>query len=151
MPKTVDDLKPSLRHRVIQLHAVAFGGETPCKSCKGACCLGCALSHGYIDNKDRFNELAQKYGFDVKYGFQTENGCAIPLEERSGVCVSYMCYAPPVMVAPGRWEPRPNRPLPWSDVQVEASQRIGDIFYTGKEKDDYKERVAVRLGIDHAA
>lgn len=87
------EMSPDKQQRVLWLHHQAFG-DSACKSCPGACCVGCASAEGYFRwSKDRaaVEKLKETYNFDKVRGFKTDTGCALPVLERSEVCLGFFC------------------------------------------------------------
>ena len=93
---SVRRFKPEVREHILWLHQEAFNlppEENPCIPCKGGCCRSCRRAHGYLDDAN-FQRLTKKYTFDGKLngkGFLTDTGCALPPEERSIVCLGFIC------------------------------------------------------------
>lgn len=90
----VPDLKPEARQHVLWLHQEAFHGlpkeELPCIPCGGKCCMGCGKAYGYLSDKN-FKRVQKEYGFTKKDGFLGDTGCKLPPEERSVICLGYVC------------------------------------------------------------
>ena len=64
-----------------------------CKDCKDhACCIDCFGSNGFysIISTKYLQELKDTYGWN-KNGFLGENGCLIPIELRSNMCLTWIC------------------------------------------------------------
>lgn len=118
---TPAELPTKDRRKVIKLYAEAFQEkETPCPTCEWHCCAGCAPSEGYHyagrandhNVKSTVDRLKETYGwtdlpksfrtldwktFDVEVrkisqGFYVKGqGCRLPVEERSALCLSFTC------------------------------------------------------------
>jgi hypothetical protein len=66
--------------------------KTICTKCGSMCCCnGCHNNKGYFSNIKIFKERAKAYKFNKEKGFLTENGCSIPRELRSHVCLRFTC------------------------------------------------------------
>jgi hypothetical protein len=100
--RTVIDLrpkamKPEAKARYIKLHSEVFDDTSACKkhACPGKCCGGCAAAEGYLHSSlddAGVDELKKKYSFSQSHGFQTTQGCALPVEERSHICLNFYCF-----------------------------------------------------------
>lgn len=127
MPRIIE-LKPDVATRALKDHHLAFANG-PCGPCKGACCRGCAQAHGFLTDKD-YAHNRRKYGWNKETGFQTDQGCRIPVHERSRICVGYQCQG----YEPNAW--KPNMPYKkfgedgpvwiFSQEQRNAAHRLQD-------------------------
>lgn len=61
------------------------------KICKGQCCSGCYANMGYLGAVQTDKTRYYRGKFTHPKGFLTENGCSLPREERSLICVGYFC------------------------------------------------------------
>lgn len=124
------NLKPESQQRVLFLHHAAFA-HSACETCAGSCCRNCAGNFGYLEDGD-FDEAKKKYGFDEKKGFQRETGCALPLMERSGICLGFICYDPPhVSIAPN--SKKEDRFGIWHRGAKACADEIHHEFYNNKD------------------
>lgn len=60
----------------------------------GGCCNSCATNDGYLYHHlspKRLKAVKEQYEFDAKSGFLRPDGCALPREKRSYVCLDYVC------------------------------------------------------------
>ena len=72
--------------------------DSPCKQelcdnhyyTERRCCHKCARMNGYF--KDDITSLKAEYQFTLDKGFWN-NGCVLPIEKRSGACLSYFCQS----------------------------------------------------------
>lgn len=130
MPRIIE-LRPDKATQALRDHHAAFSGG-PCNACKGACCVHCANVEGYHYNKALVKDLKEKYGFDNKTGFQTEQGCRIPVHERSSTCVAYQCrgydnsWRRDRDLTPTPWPPAAGPRWVFSDEQRVARMRLSD-------------------------
>lgn len=124
-------LSPERQKRVIKLHSEAFArGKEICGPCKGHCCQGCAGAEGYLRygsnlSTSQLDALKQTHGFDKKRGFLSDTGCKLPLEERSGLCIGFMCWS-------GKM--RPATDDIWKKEERAAAGKIGDTFYEQRKE-----------------
>ncbi len=84
--------------KIIELYkSTDFKCEINGKKCKKIkkqkmlCCKDCNTTIGYkkFIKKSQIEEIAEKYNTET--GFWTENGCSLPIEHRSLICLSYYC------------------------------------------------------------
>lgn len=129
-PVQLKTLKPDVQQRVLWLHHQAFGGETACGPCKGGCCGGCSYNGGYL-TPTAFREARKKYPFDKKNGFKTPTGCALPITERSSVCLGYICDGR--HIAQRSQQSGPVSDIPFSNEQQLAAAALWDLMEYGKE------------------
>lgn len=139
----VRNLKPDAKQQVLWLHQEAFSGivESPCVPCKGGCCRGCASAEGYLSyslSKEDLAEVKKKYGFTKTKGFLTPTGCALPIEERSAICVGFVCAG---YVVEGGWGrgvttfPTKETEVPFTLPSIAFSNMIREIMWN---KDNYE-------------
>jgi hypothetical protein len=62
-----------------------FINDTQC------CCANCCHNLGYLKFIYKFRKKVYKTAWDKKTGFSGENGCRLPRELRSGVCIGHRC------------------------------------------------------------
>lgn len=130
MPQ-LKSLSPMNQTAVLKLHHDIFS-DSACKTCKGSCCVSCGASQGYLSflPSKQFKELAEKYGFDKKKGFQTETGCALPMTERSDVCLSFMCTGDTKTWAQGHG---PAKTKLFTDEDRTMGKQMSAIFWPQRE------------------
>lgn len=102
----IENLPPDKKTFVLKLYEKAFVNQsTPCPSCTNHCCVSCGYSGGHQRDKTKLATLKEKYEFveppvytngmetyKSKQGFFVPGkGCALPVEERSALCVSFTC------------------------------------------------------------
>ena len=66
---------------------------------KCGCCKDCWSMKGHfshsnsssIEFRKELGKLKDTYGWDHVYGFWTENGCVLPRDRRSMVCLQHLC------------------------------------------------------------
>lgn len=125
-------LSPERQQRVIKLHSEAFArGKEVCGPCKGSCCKDCASASGYLrdwripdkEQDAKIKALKKKHGFDNKRGFLSDTGCKLPLEERSEICLGFICWDG------GFRTVRPNQQSIWKDEERAAAHSIKSVFY----------------------
>jgi len=65
-----------------------------CATCKINCCKECSKTMAFLpfNKSDFFLELKERYGFNKRKGFILKDGCRLPREFRSFVCISFMCF-----------------------------------------------------------
>ena len=102
---------PSQYKKVIQLFQTDQTAKTTCTACfKGTridylgqfltdkgCCGSCKMSGGYLDrhyNAKEIKQIKKDFHFDNSKdgkGFLGLQGCKLPYNIRSGVCIGYTC------------------------------------------------------------
>ena len=64
-------------------------------ACGGQCCQNCAAATGHFRGdllmSPKVLQLKKEYGFDDKTGWLGENGCKLPVNERSAACLGWYC------------------------------------------------------------
>ncbi len=96
---------PNLKEYKELTELVNYGCVFVDGKCKGlserCCCAGCHQNVGYLGaiNHEDFEEYAKLFNNKVGFGFWTKNGCSLPRELRSVICLTYCCDSEKLSVA----------------------------------------------------
>lgn len=86
-------MEPSYAETVLRAHFASFN-ESGCKGCDGNCCSHCASANGYLEDyatEATILRLKAKYGWNSETGFRGQDGCTLPITQRSPTCLTYYC------------------------------------------------------------